>query len=142
MKRARYTEEQILGILQEHDAGAKCVDLCRKHGMSEGTFYTWKSKFSGVTVSDAKRLWALEDKNARLKKPLAEQMLDTAAMKELLAKVKMFRHRFEGHSNGRARREARSCRASAGRAGSVRAVGLPDCRSGPKDGALPVTPLT
>ena len=74
------------GILTEHDAGAKCADLCRKHGMSEGTFYAWKAKFGGMTVSDAKRLKALEDENAKLKKLLAEQMLDAAAMKELLAK--------------------------------------------------------
>ena len=86
MKRARYTEEQIIGILHEHDAGAKCADLCRKHGMSEGTFYVWKSKFGGMTVSEAKRLKVLEDENAKLKKLLAEQMLDAAAMKELLAK--------------------------------------------------------
>ena len=86
MKRARYSEEQIIGILHEHDAGARCADLCRKHGMSEGTFYAWKSKFGGMTVSDAKRLKSLEDENARLKKLLAEQMLDAAAMKELLAK--------------------------------------------------------
>ena len=86
MKRARYTEEQIIGILKEHEAGAKCVDLCRKHGMSEGTFYIWKSKYGGMTVSEAKRLKALEEENARLKKLLAEQMLDAAAMRELLAK--------------------------------------------------------
>ncbi len=86
MKRSRYSEEQIIGILHEHDAGARCANLCRKHGMSEGTFYTWKSKFGGMTVSDAKRLKALEDENARLKKLLAEQMLDAAAMKDLLAK--------------------------------------------------------
>ena len=86
MKRARCTEEQIIGILHEHDAGAKCADLCRKHGMSEGTFYVWKSKFGGMTVSDAKRLKVLEDENAKLKKLLAEQMLDAAALKELLAK--------------------------------------------------------
>ena len=86
MKRARFTEEQIIGILHEHDAGAKCGDLCRKHGVSEGTFYAWKSKFGGMTVSDAKRLKALEDENAKLKKLLAEQMLDAAALKELLAK--------------------------------------------------------
>ena len=66
--------------------GAKCADLCRKHGMSEGTFYAWKSKYGGMTVSDAKRLNALEDENAKLKKLLAEQMLDAAAMKELLSK--------------------------------------------------------
>ena len=73
-------------ILQEHEAGAKCADLCRKHGMSEGTFYAWKAKYSGMTVSEAKRLKALEDENAKLKKLLAEQMLDMAAMRELLQK--------------------------------------------------------
>jgi putative transposase len=87
MKKARLTEEQIIGILQEHEAGAKCADLCRKHGMSEGTFYAWKAKYSGMTVSEAKRLKALEDENAKLKKLLAEQMLDMAAMKELLSKM-------------------------------------------------------
>jgi len=86
MKRARFTDERVIGILQEHDSGAKCADLCRKHGMSEGTFYAWKSKFGGLTISEAKRLKVLEDENAKLKKLLAEQMLDTAAMKELLAK--------------------------------------------------------
>ena len=86
MKRTIRTEEQIIGILQEHEAGAKCADLCRKHGMSEGTFYAWKAKYSGMTVSEAKRLKALEDENAKLKKLLAEQMLDMAAMKELLSK--------------------------------------------------------
>jgi len=86
MKRTRYSEEQIIGILREHEAGAKCADLCRKHGMSEGTFYAWKSKYGGMDVSDAKRLRALEDENARLKKLLAEQMLDAAAMRELLSK--------------------------------------------------------
>ena len=86
MKKARRTEEQIIGILQEHDAGAKCADLCRKHGMSEGTFYAWKAKYGGMTVSEAKRLKALEDENARLKRLLADQMLDMAAMKELLSK--------------------------------------------------------
>ena len=86
MKKARRTEEQIIGILQEHDAGAKCADLCRKHGMSEGTVYNWKAKFGGMTVSEAKRLKALEDENARLKKLLAEQMLDLAAMKDLVSK--------------------------------------------------------
>lgn len=84
MKRTRYSEEQVIGILTEHEAGAKCADLCRRHGMSEGTFYTWKAKYGGMTVSDAKRLKALEDENGRLKKLLAEQMLDASAMKELL----------------------------------------------------------
>ena len=86
MKRTIRTEEQIIGILQEQEAGAKCADLCRKHGMSEGTFYAWKAKYSGMTVSEAKRLKALEDENAKLKRLLAEQMLDMAAMKELLSK--------------------------------------------------------
>ena len=86
MKRTRFTDEQIIGILGEHEAGAKCADLCRKHGMSEGTFYNWKAKFGGMTVSEAKRLKALEDENARLKKLLAEQMLDLAAMKDLVSK--------------------------------------------------------
>ncbi len=86
MKRTRFSDEQIIGILQEHEAGGKCADLCRKHGMSQGTFYAWKSKFSGMSVPDVKRLKALEDENGKLKKLLAEQMLDAAAMKELLAK--------------------------------------------------------
>lgn len=72
--------------MQEREVGAKCADLCRKHGMSEGTFYAWKVKYSGKTVSEAKRLKALEDENAKLKRLLAEQMLDMAAMKELLSK--------------------------------------------------------
>ena len=86
MKKARLTEEQIIGILQEHEAGAKCADLCRKHGMSEGTFYAWKAKFGGMEVSDAKRLKALEEENARLKRLLAESLLDQAALKDLLSR--------------------------------------------------------
>ena len=86
MKRSRFTEEQIIGILREQDAGAKAADLCRKHGMSEATLYNWKAKFGGMDVSDAKRLKALEDENAKLKKLLAETMLDASALRELLAK--------------------------------------------------------
>ena len=80
MRRRIRTEEQIIGILQEHEAVAKCADLCRKHGMSEGTFYAWTAKYSGMTVSEAKRLKGLEDENAKLKR-----LLDMAAMKELLS---------------------------------------------------------
>ena len=86
MKRTRFTDEQIIGILAEHEAGAKCADLCRKHGMSEGTFYNWKAKFGGMTVSEARRLKALEDENAKLKKLLAEAMLDNAILKDVASK--------------------------------------------------------
>ena len=84
MKRNRFTEEQIIGVLKEHEAGAKAADLCRKHGMSEATFYTWKSKFGGMDVSEAKRLRSLEDENGKLKRLLADAMLDVAAFKDLL----------------------------------------------------------
>lgn len=86
MKRQRFTEEQIIGILREQDAGAKVADLARKHGISEATLYNWKAKYGGLDVSEAKRLKALEDENAKLKKILADQMLETAALRELLSK--------------------------------------------------------
>ena len=86
MKRARFTEERIIGVLREHEAGAKTADLARKHGVSEATLYNWKAKFGGMDVSDAKRLRSLEDENRKLKKLLAESILDQAALKELLAK--------------------------------------------------------
>jgi putative transposase len=86
MKRKRFSEEQIIGVLREHESGAKAADLARKHGVSEATLYNWKAKYGGMEVSDAKRLKALEDENAKLKKLLADQMLEAAALKELLSK--------------------------------------------------------
>ena len=86
MKRKRFTEEQIIGVLKEPAPAPKGADLARKHGISEATLYNWKAKYGGMDVSDAKRLKALEDENAKLKKLLAEQMLDVAALRELLAK--------------------------------------------------------
>ena len=86
MKRIRFTEEQIIAVLREHEAGVKTADLARKHGISEATLYNWKAKYGDMDVSDAKRLRALEDENRKLKKLLAESMLDQAALKELLTK--------------------------------------------------------
>jgi len=86
MKRSRFSEEQIIGILKEQEAGAKTVDVCRKHGISDVTFYKWKSKYGGLEASDAKRLKALEDENAKLKRLLAEAMLDNAMLKDIASK--------------------------------------------------------
>ena len=86
MKRKRFTEEQINGVLKEHELGAKTADVCRKHGISEATFYNWKGKFGGMDVSEAKRLKQLPDENGKLKKLLADAMLDNAALKDLLSK--------------------------------------------------------
>ncbi len=86
MKRQRFTEEQIIGILKEHEAGLSAAELARKHSFSENTLYNWKSKYGGMEVSDAKRLRELEGENARLKKLLAEAMLDTAALEAALRK--------------------------------------------------------
>ena len=86
MKRKRFTEEQIIGVLKEAEAGAKTGDLARRHGMSEATIYNWKAKYGGLEVSEAKRLRSLEDENAKLKRLLAEPCWTTPALKDLLAK--------------------------------------------------------
>src|SRR5271167_77876 len=86
MKGSRFSEEQIIGVLREHEAGAKTEEVCRRHGISSATFYKWKAKYGGLEVSEARRLKSLEDENRRLKKLLAESMLDNAALKDLLGK--------------------------------------------------------
>ena len=86
MKRSRFTDEQIIAILREQEAGAKTAEVCRRHGISDATFYNWKAKYGGLEVSEAKRLRSLEDENGRLKRLLAEAMLDNAVLKDLVGK--------------------------------------------------------
>jgi putative transposase len=86
MKRSRFSDEQIIGILKEHQAGLSAVELCRKYGVSDATFYKWRSKYGGMEVAEAKRLKALEDENGKLKRLLAEAMLDVSTLKEMLGK--------------------------------------------------------
>lgn len=100
MKRSRFTEEQIIAVLREQEAGVSTAEVCRKHGISTATFYAWKAKYGGMDVSEAKRLKALEDENAKLKRLLADAMLDNVALKDLLSK------------NSDARRQAGGCRSS------------------------------
>jgi len=113
MKRSRFSEEQIIGILKEHQAGLGAKELCRKHGGSEATFYKWRSKYGGMEVSDAKKLKALDAENAKLKKLLAEQMMDVSTLKEMLGKT--FEARFKttrcglGHDRETIHAEAGLC---------------------------------
>jgi putative transposase len=127
MKRKRFSEEQIIAILREHEAGVAAADLRRKHGMSSVSLYAWKAKFGGMDVSDAQKLRALEAENAKLKRLLADSMIDSAGLKDLLAK------------NGDARAEARSRHASDSGASDERASGVLGGRRRTCPGALPLT---
>jgi putative transposase len=86
MKKSRYSEEQIIAVLKEHQAGIPVAELCRRHGISEATFYNWRSRYGGMEISDARRLKGLEEENRKLKKLLAESMLDVATLREALGK--------------------------------------------------------
>ena len=122
MKRTRFTEEQIIGILKEAEAGAKTADLARRHGVSEATIYNWKAKYGGLEVCEAKRLRLLEEDNAKLKRLLADTMLDNAALTRRAAKPTIFCQK-----NGDACRDAGSGCASSGQPGDERAAGVPGC---------------
>ena len=86
MRKSRFSDEQIIGILKEHHSGLSAPGLCRRHGISDATFYKWRSKYGGMEVSDARKLKALEDENGKLKKLLAESMMDVSTLREMLAK--------------------------------------------------------
>ena len=86
MKKSRFSQEQIIGVLKEHHAGLSAAELCRKHGVSDATFYKWRAKYGGMDVSDVRKLKVLEEENAKLKRLLAEQVMDVSTLKEMLAK--------------------------------------------------------
>jgi len=86
MRKGRFSEEQIINVLKEHQAGMPAAELCRKHGISDATFYTWRSKYGGLEVSDARKLKVIEEENRKLKRLLAEAMLDVATLREALGK--------------------------------------------------------
>jgi putative transposase len=125
MKRSRFTEEQIIAILREQEAGVATAEICRRHGVSSATFYAWKAKYGGLDVSQARRLKTLEDENARLKKLLAEAMLDVAVLRDVTAK------------SGDARGSAAGGGACADHLRSVRAAGVHDPGFRPHLNALP-----
>lgn len=133
MKRSRFTEEQIIGMLKEQETGLPTAEVCRKHGVSQATFYKYKAKFGGMEVSDARRLRALEDENAKLKKLLAEQMLDNAILRDVAAKKRRRPMR-----SGRRRLLPVRCTGSAsvGRARRWRWIG-PACAANPSDPTIP-----
>ena len=125
MKKSRCSEEQIVGILKEQEAGVPVAELCRKHGMSNASFYTGKAKYGGLDVSDSKRLRGLEAENAKLKRFLAEAMLDTVALKDLLGK------------SGDACRTTGCCGALAGDLRHERTAGVQGDRRRPEQRAVP-----
>jgi putative transposase len=122
IRRGRFTEDQIIGVLSEHETGVKTADLCRKHGISDATFYNWKSKYGGMTVSEAARLRTLEDENRRLKKLLAESMLYVSALKDLLGKTDSVCRAL--HCSGEADGRSRLLRASRLQADRGQSVGM------------------
>ncbi len=128
MERSRFTDEQVIAILREQEAGGTTADVCRRHGISTATFYAWKAKYGGLEVSEARRLKVLEDENTKLKRLLADAMLDNAGLKDLLAK------------SSDARRRASRGRPSADPVRDERAAGVHPRRGGSRDDPLPVPP--